>query len=470
MRRAKIVCTLGPASQDEATIVNLIGVGMETARINFSHGEQAVHGEVIARVRAAAERCGRPVAVLQDLQGPKIRVGKFATGQTELEVGADFCITTDEVLGNDERVSTTYEHLPRDVSPGCVLLLDDGLLALEVQSVDGNDVHTRVTVGGTLKNNKGINLPGVRVSAPALTDKDKADLQFGIRCGVDFVALSFVRTPDDLFEARRLIRAAGASIPVIAKIERPEAVEMLELIVDAADGIMVARGDLGVELGAEKVPMVQKRAIELTNQRGKIVITATQMLESMIPNPRPTRAEASDVANAILDGTDAVMLSGETASGRYPLLAVRTMARIIEETESSDLWRTRFERQTLDLGNITSAVAGAAALTAKRLDVPAIACVSESGGAARMVSEHRPGARLIAFTSRREIWRQLALYWGTEPLLAPPPSNVDEALATLSRTLVERKIAKPGDQVVFTFALPLGQGQSTNTLHVHRVE
>ena len=469
MRRAKIVCTLGPASRDEATITHLIDEGMDTARINFSHGEQAEHGEVIARVRAAAQKCGRPVAVLQDLQGPKIRVGRFEAGQTELEVGADFTITTDDILGNDERVSTTYEHLPKDVTPGCTMLLDDGLLALEVQSVEGNDVHTRVMIGGTLKNNKGINLPGVRVSAPALTDKDKSDLAYGIQCGVDFVALSFVRTPDDIHDAKRILRAAGVDTPVIAKIERPEAIEQLALIIEAADGIMVARGDLGVELGAEKVPMLQKRAIELTNQRGKIVITATQMLESMIQNPRPTRAEASDVANAILDGTDAVMLSGETAAGRYPLLAVRTMARIIEETESSDIWRIRFERQTLDLGHTTSAIAGGAALTARRLGVPAIVCVSESGGAARLVSEHRPSARLIAFTSRPEIWRQLALHWGIEPLLAPAPSDVDLALSTLSQTLCERGITKAGDLVVFTFALPLGKGASTNTLHIHRI-
>ncbi|MFI5288289.1 MAG: pyruvate kinase, partial [Polyangia bacterium] len=316
MRRAKIVCTLGPASREPAFIGHLIDEGMNVARINFSHGDPEDHAAAIAAVRRESELRGRPVAVLQDLQGPKIRVGRFAEGQVTLETGADFTITTRDVVGSGTEVSTTYAGLPGDVKTGDVLLLDDGLISLEVDGVSGTDVTTRVLIGGVLKNNKGINLPGVKVSAPALTEKDRRDLAFGLQLGVDFIALSFVRSPDDVIEAVRLSERPGKRrIPIIAKIEKPEAIERLEEIIDVADGIMIARGDLGVEIGPEKVPLIQKRCIELTNARGKIVITATQMLESMIVSPRPTRAEASDVANAVLDGTDALMLSGETAAG-----------------------------------------------------------------------------------------------------------------------------------------------------------
>ena len=323
---------------------------------------------MIAAVRSEAEKRGRPVAVLQDLQGPKIRVGRFVKGSTELEPGADFTLTTREVPGTDTIASTTYAGLPGDVKPGDVLLLDDGLLSLEVIDKSDTDVETRVLIGGTLKNNKGINLPGVKVSAPALTEKDRRDLALGMEIGVDFVALSFVRSPDDIDEAVALAkRPDGKRVPIVAKIEKPEAIERLEEIVDRADGIMVARGDLGVEMGAEKVPLIQKRAIELTNAKGKVVITATQMLESMIGNPRPTRAEASDVANAVLDGSDALMLSGETASGKYPLLAVRTMARIIEEIEDSARFKSRFDAATLDFATSANAIAKAAVVASRQM-------------------------------------------------------------------------------------------------------
>ncbi|MGZ3428474.1 MAG: pyruvate kinase, partial [Polyangia bacterium] len=393
MRRAKIVCTLGPASREPTFIGNLIDEGMNVARINFSHGDPEDHKAVIAAVRAEADKRGRAVAVLQDLQGPKIRVGRFVSGSTELEPGADFTLTTREVPGTDEIVSTTYTGLPGDVKPGDVLLLDDGLLSLEVIDKSATDVETRVLIGGTLKNNKGINLPGVKVSAPALTEKDRRDLALGMQIGVDFVALSFVRSPDDIDEAIALAkRPDGKRVPIIAKIEKPEAIERLEEIVDRADGIMVARGDLGVEMGAEKVPLIQKRAIELTNAKGKVVITATQMLESMISNARPTRAEASDVANAVLDGSDALMLSGETASGKYPLLAVRTMARIIEEIEDSARFKSRFDAATLDFATSANAIAKAAVVAARQMGATAIACITESGGVARLVSEYRPEA------------------------------------------------------------------------------
>jgi pyruvate kinase len=471
MRRAKIVCTLGPASSDPGVIGQLIDEGMNVARINFSHGDKEIHAGVIASVRAEAERRGRPVAVLQDLQGPKIRVGRFDAGKVELEVGQEFLVTTRAVNGNAEQVSTTYAGLPSDVRPSDILLLDDGLLALEVVEVDGPDVHTRVAVGGTLKNNKGINLPGVKVSAPALTEKDIADLRFGQKVGVDFVALSFVRSAGDVQQARGLIAECGGRTPIIAKIERPEAVQCLDEIIGAADGIMVARGDLGVELGPEKVPLIQKRCIEATNAQGKVVITATQMLESMIENQRPTRAEASDVANAVLDGTDALMLSGETASGRYPLLAVRTMARIIEEIESSQRWRTRMAADvpSLAFSFSTNAIAKGACVAAQQVGAKVIACVSDSGGAARFVSEYRPEARIIAFTELPEVYRQLALYWGVESLMLPEVTSFDALVERVSAILLKEGIAQRDELVVQTMAYPIRGGESTNTLHVHRL-
>jgi pyruvate kinase len=469
MRRAKIVCTLGPASKEPAFIGHLIDEGMNVARINFSHGDYDDHAQAITAVRRESEKRGRPVAILQDLQGPKIRVGRFATGSCDLEPGADFVITTREVPGSETIVSTTYQGLPHDVKAGDTLLLDDGLLSLEVMAVDGSDVHTRVLVGGVLKNNKGINLPGVKVSAPAMTEKDKRDLEFGLKVGVDFVALSFVRSPDDVREAVRLATRGDRRVPVIAKIEKPEAIENLPDIIDVTDGVMVARGDLGVEIGPEKVPLIQKRCIEETNARGKIVITATQMLESMISNPRPTRAEASDVANAVLDGTDALMLSGETASGKYPLLAVRTMARIIEEIESSQRYQTLFEAPTLAFAHSANAVAKAAVVAARQLSAHAIVCVTESGGVARLVSEYRPGAQIVALTSQAEVYRRLALYWGVEPLLMTPAKDFGAMVATIEKLLVERKRIQAGELMVIAVALPFGSGLSANTLHVHRV-
>jgi pyruvate kinase len=470
MRRAKIVCTLGPASREPTFIGNLIDEGMDVARINFSHGDPEDHKAVIAAVRAEADKRGRPVAVLQDLQGPKIRVGRFVTGSTELEPGADFTLTTRDVPGTDTIASTTYAGLPGDVKPGDVLLLDDGLLSLEVIEKSDTDVETRVLIGGTLKNNKGINLPGVKVSAPALTEKDRRDLALGMQIGVDFVALSFVRSPDDIDEAVALAkRFDGKRVPIIAKIEKPEAIERLEEIIDRADGIMVARGDLGVEMGAEKVPLIQKRAIELTNAKGKVVITATQMLESMISNPRPTRAEASDVANAVLDGSDALMLSGETASGKYPLLAVRTMSRIIEEIEDSARFKSRFDAATLDFATSANAVAKAAVVAARQMGATAIACVTESGGVARLVSEYRPEARLVAFSSQEDVYRRLALYWGVEPVKAVQSASFDLLLGDIEKRLLYGKFVKAGDLVVVVVAVPIGAGHSANTLHIHKI-
>jgi pyruvate kinase len=330
-------------------------------------------------------------------------------------------------------------------------------------------VRTRVVNGGVLKDKKGINLPGVKVSAPALTEKDRADLAFGLRVGVDFIALSFVRDPADVREARRLASTDEQFIPIIAKLEKPEAVDRLEEIVEVADGVMVARGDLGVELGPEKVPLVQKRIIEVTNRRGKVVITATQMLESMMENSRPTRAEASDIANACLDGTDALMLSGETASGKHPLLAVRTMARIIAEIEGSAFYRINLESPKLDLPVSTNAVANAAVVAAKQMNLKVIACFSDSGGIARLVSEYRPEAQIVAMTTDEVTYNRLALYWGVLPVFIAPAASTDEMFGRIDDVLRSRGLAHPGEQVVITMGIPIGSGESTNLMKIHRV-
>ncbi|MCC6994337.1 MAG: pyruvate kinase [Deltaproteobacteria bacterium] len=469
-RRAKIVCTLGPATESQEKIGQLMDEGMDVARLNFSHNDPDYHRTIFQRVRAESEKRGRPVAVLQDLQGPKIRIGRFANGGTDLVPGATFTVTTRAIVGDDRVVSTVYQALPGDVKPGDALLLDDGQISLEVTEVVGEDVTTRVTVGGRLKNNKGINLPGVKVSAPALTEKDKEHLKFGVDLGVDFVALSFVRHPDDVREARALATREGRRrVPIIAKLEKPEAIERLDEIIDVSDGIMVARGDLGVELGPEKVPLIQKRVIEATNAKGKVVITATQMLESMIENPRPTRAEASDVANAVLDGSDALMLSGETAAGAYPILTVRTMARIISEIEVSARYRTDFGAQSLDLQNQTNAIAHAAVVAARQLRIKTIALFSESGAVARLISEYRPEAAIIALTTDASTYRRLQLYWGVTPVLVAPARSTDEMITRIESYLRGRNFAKAGETVAITMGVPLGSGESTNLLKLHRI-
>ncbi len=470
MRRSKIVCTLGPATSSPERIGELIDAGMDVARLNFSHGEHEAHLKTFRAVRAEAEKRGRAVAILQDLQGPKIRVGRFADGQIELAQGQEFTVTTDtSVVGDATRVSTTYANLPNDVSPGDQMLLDDGYLALVVTDVRGNEIVTNVVHGGTLKNNKGINLPNVNISAPSLTEKDKKDLAFGVRIGVEYIAISFVRSPDDVRMARQLATVDGVRIPIVAKIELPQAVERLDEIVEAADGVMIARGDLGVELGPEKVPLIQKRIIESTNQRGKLVITATQMLESMITNSRPTRAEASDVANAVLDGTDALMLSGETAVGEFPTGAVRTMDRIIREIEHSAYYRHSLETPTLDLPVSTNAIAHAAAIAAHQMRIKMIAVVTDSGGAARLMSEYRPEARILALTTNEVTYRRLAPYWGVTPILISPAATTDEMIERIESVLLERQLADVGDNVVITMGVPVGSGESTNLLKIHKI-
>jgi pyruvate kinase len=471
MPRAKIVCTLGPASSTAERIGELIDAGMNVARLNFSHGSHEDHAKMLQTVRAEADRRGKAVAALLDLQGPKIRVGKLANGQVELRPGAEFTITTEPCVGDDKRCSTSYSLLPNDVKPGDTLLLDDGYLCLAVTGVGEREVRTVVVTGGVLKNNKGINLPGVEVSAPALSEKDRTDIGFALRHGVDYVALSFVRRAEDVIEAKRLLTVDNVSIPVIAKIEKPQALERLGEIIDAADGCMVARGDLGVELGPEKVPLWQKRIIEEVNKRGKIVITATQMLESMIAQPRPTRAEASDVANAVLDGTDALMLSGETASGQHPIEAVRTMARIIQEIESSAHYRAVLEvRDHLQLATSTNAIANAAMTAARAMKLKTIVAVSDSGGAGRLISEYRPEANIVCLTTDETTFRRLALVWGVTPVMIGPSATTEELIDRVEGTLIERNLASPGENVLITMAVPVGAGLQTNVLKIHQIQ
>jgi pyruvate kinase len=468
MRRAKIVCTLGPASSSPERIGELMDAGMDVARLNFSHGTHEDHARLLHAVRTEAERRDRAVAILLDLQGPKIRVGRFEKGQVELHPGDEFTITTDpSVIGDERRVSTSYAGLCGDVRPGDQILLDDGYLSLAVTEVLDKDVRTIVVAGGVLKNNKGINLPGVEVSAPAISDKDRADIGFALRMGVDYVALSFVRRAEDVLEAQRLLTAGEVRIPVIAKIEKPQALEHIDEIIAVADGVMVARGDLGVELGPEKVPIVQKKLIERTNAMGKIVITATQMLESMIQQPRPTRAEASDVANAVLDGADALMLSGETASGKHPVEAVRTMARIIREIEHSAYYRQWLEVPELEMPISSNAVAHAAVIAAREMKSKVIACVTGSGGVARLVSEYRPEASIVSLTQSEVTYRRLALIWGVSPVMIGTAATTDELIDQVEGVLSSRHLASTGETVIITMSVPVGSGQSTNLLKVH---
>jgi len=465
--RAKIVCTLGPASSDPATIRALIAAGMDVARFNFSHGTHEEHLARYRAVREASDATGRAVGVLADLQGPKIRLGLFKGGHAVLEDGQEFVITTDDVPGNAKRSSTTYPALARDVKAGDTLLIDDGLVRLEVLATDGRNVRTRVIEGGPVSDHKGLNLPGVAVSAPALTEKDLDDLAFAMSLRVDMVALSFVRAASNADVARAAMDRLGARLPLIAKLEKPEAVRDLVGIVDAFDGLMVARGDLGVELPLEDVPLVQKHAVQLARERAKPVIVATQMLESMIEHPRPTRAEASDVANAVLDGADALMLSGETAVGRYPVDVVETMARIIAATEGEGLPRMR--EVTERAPDVQQSIAAAAARVGGELSASALVAFTSSGSTARSLASHREPIPLLAFTSDPAVRSQLALTWGVETFVVHPVKTTDEMVHQVDRAMLELKRGERGDWVVIVAGTPPGTPGSTNTLRVHRL-
>lgn len=467
MRRAKIVCTLGPASSTPEMIQKLVAAGMDCARLNFSHGSHEMHGRSAAMVREAGLRAGRPLAILADLSGPKMRIGRFAEGKVELEVGQRFTLTTREVPGTKDIVSQTYEPLPKDVTPGTHILLDDGLLRLRVIEANGPDVITEVEVGGELSDRKGLNIPGAPLSTPALTPKDREDLIFAVETlKVDYLALSFVRRAEDVEEAKAIARGT----PVIAKIEKPEAVDNLEAILDVADGAMVARGDLGVEVGSEFVPLIQKRIIREVNRRGKLVITATQMLDSMIRNPRPTRAEAADVANAVLDGTDAVMLSGESASGKYPVESVQMMDAIVREVERAmlrDTARVTDLPPLTDHWSFTEAAARAAARMSYILPLKAIVTFTRDGRTARVLSENRPRAPVIAITARPEVATRLALEWGVIPRVEVPPEDLEETLRIATSLVVRERICKHGDEFAMVLGWPLSGG--SNTIKLHRL-
>ena len=467
MRRAKIVATLGPATASYDSIRSLIDAGVNVFRMNLSHGSHDVHEEIYANVRKAAQDSATPIAVLVDLQGPKIRLEKFAAGPHELKKGDTFTITTRDVEGTKELVGTTYKGLPGDVKAGDTLLIDDGKVKLEAVSSGAEDVVTTVVVGGFVSNNKGINLPGVAVSAPALSDKDEEDLRWGLGLGCDYIALSFVRSADDVVRVREIMREEGKSRPIIAKIEKPEAVDALDEIVDAFDGIMVARGDLGVELPPETVPIVQKMAIELSRKMAKPVIVATQMLESMIEAPVPTRAETSDVANAILDGADAVMLSGETSVGKYPAITVSTMARILASTEEHGLTRIPplGSRPRTQGGAITLA----AAEVAEFVEAKYVCIFTESGDSARRMSRLRSRIPMIAFTPSEEVRRRMTLTWGIESIAVPRVRHTDEMYPQVDRALLERGLAVEGDKVVVISGSPPGTPGSTNDMRVHVV-
>ncbi|MEO5988467.1 MAG: pyruvate kinase [Candidatus Eisenbacteria bacterium] len=466
-RRAKIVCTLGPATQSAEAILALIHAGMDVARLNLSHGDHADHAAAYQHVRAASDSTGRAVGILVDLQGPKIRLGHFAAGFAMLKAGQMFTITTEEVEGSESLCSTTYPALARDVHAGDALLIDDGNVRLSVEGSDGVRVRCKVIEGGRISDHKGINLPGVRVSAPSMSDKDREDLRFALQLRVDMIALSFVRDPHDILEVHEIMDATGGRLPVIAKIEKPEAVERLEAIVQTFDGLMVARGDLGVEIPLEQVPLVQKRAVRLAREYAKPVIVATQMLESMIAHSRPTRAEASDVANAVLDGADAVMLSGETSVGQYPIEAVETMSRIIVAAEAQGL-RTMAPVNTRPESR-TDAIAAAAVRIAEDTHARALVAFTQSGSSARRVASHRTGVPLLAFTSEPAVRSQLALQWGIETFVVPRMSHTDDMVTQVDRALLELGRAERGEFVVIVAGTPPGTSGSTNTLRVHRL-
>ncbi len=467
MRRAKIVATLGPATSSYENIRAIIEAGVNVARMNLSHGSYDVHNEVYANVRKAAADLDAPVAVLVDLQGPKIRLGKFENGPHMLEVGDIFTITTEDVPGTKELVGTTFKGLPDDVAPGDFLLIDDGKVKVQVLDTDGTRVRTEVIVAGPVSNNKGINLPGVAVNVPALSEKDEADLRWGLDLGADYIALSFVRNAADVTRVHEIMAEKGRRVPVIAKIEKPQAVENLEEIIDAFDGIMVARGDLGVELPLEAVPIVQKRAVELCRRMAKPVIVATQMLESMISSPVSTRAETSDVANAILDGADAVMLSGETSVGEYPVVTVSTMARIVASTEEHGLERIP------ELGTKPRTQGGAITLAAAEVadfvDAKYVCVFTESGDSARRMSRLRFRIPMKAFTPDDAIRRRMNLTWGIESFLVERVNHTDAMYRQVDETLIARGLAEVGDKVVVISGSPPGIAGSTNDLRVHVV-
>ena len=471
MRKTKIICTMGPSTEKGDTLKKLIEAGMNVARMNFSHGDFDEHGGRLKSLRKYSKELGLPVAALLDTKGPEIRLGDFEAGRVELKEGQEFTLTARDILGTEKEVSITYKQLPKDVKPGSSILLDDGLIGLEVKEVSGDDIVCTVMNGGPVSNHKGVNVPGTDLSMDYLSEKDKADLFWGAENDVDFIAASFVREAADVIAIRDLLKAhGGEKIQIIAKIENEQGVRNIDGILEAADGIMVARGDMGVEIPCEEVPVVQKNLIKKANQAGKIVVTATQMLDSMIKNPRPTRAEATDVANAIYDGTVAIMLSGETAAGAYPVEALKTMVKIAERTEKDINYRRRFfENDRKANPDVTDAICHATCTTALDLKAKAIISVTKSGRSAKMVSRYKPDCDIVACAMDEKVCRQLNLAWGVTPLLLDEQKEVfdlfDEAVAVAAK---EKGLQK-GDTVVITSGVPIGMSGTTNMLKVQNV-
>jgi pyruvate kinase len=478
MRRTKIVCTIGPSTSSEERLEQLMRAGMNVARLNFSHGSWQDHATAIERIRAISARLDYPIAILQDLQGPKIRTGLLEAGEpVRLVDGAQITITTLPVVGTAELISTTYKQLPQDVKPGDRMLLNDGLLELSVLDKNDTDVRCQVVHGGELGEHKGINLPGVAVSAPALTEKDRDDLRFGIMHDVDYVALSFVRRPQDIQEAKRYIRELQLErgerersllpISLIAKLEKPEAIACLDDILEVADGVMIARGDLGVEMEPEKVPLIQKQIIARCNELGLPVITATQMLESMVTNPRPTRAEVNDVSNAVLDRTDLVMLSAETATGAYPIEAVQMMVRIVLETEAGNRTARQPKQQRLTQAR---AVSHAARALSEEASVKAIVVFTRSGNSAHLISKDRPRVPILAYTPSERVRRQLALWWGVSSYSIQMRGTTEELIDVVEKRLLEGELVQEGEYVVIMGGLPVANRARTNFVKLHRVK
>jgi pyruvate kinase len=464
-KRTKIIATIGPSSSSPAVISRLIRAGMDAARMNFSHGDWNDHTRSIKLIRHEAEKAGKQIAIIQDLQGPKLRVGAVQNDAVMLKRGDLLTLTSKNIAGTNRIISLTYPRLAKEMGTGGTILLDDGRLELSVVRKSKAGLLCRIVRGGILKSHKGVNLPGAKLSLPSLSRKDKEDLRFGIARGVDYIALSFVRTAKDIISTRRFLKAHGADIPIIAKIEKSEAVQNLDEIIEAADGVMVARGDLGVEMSPEQVPLLQKKIITACNRAEKPVITATQMLESMIENPQPTRAEVSDVANAILDGTDCVMLSGETAMGSYPVQAVEVMARVAMQAETT----LAPVPPDAHISGEGESVAHAACRAAEEQRAQAIVTFTQSGSTALLVAKHRPRMTIIAPTPFDHVARKMSLYWGVTPILLKTKRTTDDMIASVERAMLYRKLARRHDLIVITAGVPIGVAGSTNMMKIHRV-
>ncbi|MBQ8823042.1 MAG: pyruvate kinase [Lachnospiraceae bacterium] len=471
MRKTKIICTIGPSSESEEKLEQLMRAGMNVARFNFSHGSHEEQKRKFERVVKVRHKVGLPVATLLDTKGPEIRLKDFADGRVELTAGQTFTLTTKDMLGTAEKASITYQNLKKDVKEGMSILIDDGLIEMRVDKIEGEDIICTVINGGPVSNHKGVNVPGAILSMPYISDKDRADIEFGIKMGFDFIACSFARTKEDILQVREILNAHRSDIQIIAKIENMQGIENLEEILSVSDGIMVARGDMGVEIPLEEVPVLQKKMIKKAVEQGKHVITATQMLESMIKNPRPTRAEATDIANAIYDGTSAIMLSGETAAGLYPVEAVKTMARIAQTTEDHIDYRTRMDKLGLpENPDTTTAISFAACTTAMDLHAAAIITITMSGFTAAMVAKYKPSCKIIGCTVSQRVSKQLNMLWGVQPLLIKEAEDAEDLFADAVKEAKQAGMVKVGDIVIITAGVPLGICGRTNMIRVVEVE